>query len=88
MLIGLLMSEVFDIASITLKGISALYGYVFSIEQEEMQTNKKLIKQVQDLEKMCSDISQQRLNDLKMYNEQIESLKEEILRHADQKHEK
>lgn len=75
MVIGFLVSEIIDIASLTVKGASAIYRFFFSIEEESVETHMKLIKQIEALEKMCADLSQQRIEDMKRYTKQIDDLK-------------
>ena len=78
MVIGFIVSEIIDIAALTLRGAGALYKYIFAVEEQQVETNVKLIHQIQELEKMCSNLSQQRIDDIKMYTKEIEELNERL----------
>lgn len=75
MVLGFLLSEAIEIACVTIKGAVSIVRYFFSTEQKEVNVNMKLIQQVQDLEKMCVDISEQRAKDIKQFEESIDELK-------------
>ena len=79
MIIGFLASELVDVASLAIRGANSLYNYLFSVEQKEVEMNVKLIEQVQKLEDMCSKMAAQRLKDLKMYETQINGLRQQIM---------
>lgn len=81
MVIGFLVSEIVDIASLTARGVSAIYTFFFSVEKKSVETHIKLIQQIEALEKICADLSQQRIDDMKRYTEQIDDLKKMLLAH-------
>ena len=75
MVIGFLVSEIVDIASLTVRGASAIYTFFFSVEKTTVETHMKLMQQIEALEKMCADLSQQRMDDMKRYTEEINDLR-------------
>ena len=44
MVIGFLVSEIVDIASLTARGVSAIYTFFFSVEKKSVETHIKLIQ--------------------------------------------
>jgi len=75
MVIGFLVSEIVDIASLAVRGASAVYTFFFSVEKKSVETHMKLMQQIEALEKMCADLSQQRIDDIKRYAEEINDLR-------------